>query len=175
MVKAGIDEWIKRNGMECDYHEGDSGDGAPGVAEGGAGELELSEAAGVHDGDQRDGVVGHAGRHHRRRERQLPRRLLPVPPSPPPPPPPPLAVAAAAVLLLLQQRSSHCPLISTHLNSSLNSQLWFFCLNSFVVKGTDLIITVVNFACDWIDAVQWHVNDIYSVSHDTRQQDTSTL
>lgn len=82
------------------YHEGEAGDGGPGVGEGGASELELAEVAGEHDGDEGDAVVGHVGEDHGHREQDLVLGLLRVqepgrrqPPSP--------ALAAAALLPLL--------------------------------------------------------------------------
>jgi hypothetical protein len=49
--------------MSSMYHERDAGDGAPRVAKLGSGELEVGEAAGEHDRDERDSVVSHAGSH----------------------------------------------------------------------------------------------------------------
>jgi len=70
------------------YHEGEAGDGGPGVGEGGAGELELAEVAGEHDRGQGDAVVGEVAQDHGHREQHLPLGFLqvqrPLPPSEPP-------------------------------------------------------------------------------------------
>lgn len=85
--------------------EGVAGDGGPRVAERGAGEVDVAEVAGEHDGHQRDGVVGHVGEHHRHREPRLRPRLLRVhhPPHPPPPRPPHLT-STLLLLLAAEQR-----------------------------------------------------------------------
>lgn len=74
---------VKKTRRTVAYHESNAGDGTPGITEGGPGQLEVAEMAGEHNGDKRDGVVGHVGEYHGQGEQHLLLGLLVQNSSPP--------------------------------------------------------------------------------------------
>lgn len=60
------------------HHKSQAGDSGPGVGEGGAGELKLTEMAGEHDRHESDTVIGDIGDDHGEGEEHLVLGLLHV-------------------------------------------------------------------------------------------------